>query len=204
MVHTALPQQRRQRWRQWCSPAVLRSAALCCALLPQPSAPQSSQINAGAGCLLAAEEALLHAPPHVPAGCAVPSMPQTCKESAPCVPRRSGIGIARCRCDEHHRQPGASESPKGARSRATAPEHGIAISTKAPFSLQLCTAVGEERRCPVETEALLLFAARSLDVCAASRARSSSARWGRGHGGCCVRCCEVRGMHTVRRFRLQL
>jgi hypothetical protein len=67
------------------------------------------------------------------AGCAMPSTPQTCKESAPCVPRRSGIGIARCRCDEHHRQPGASESPKGARSRATAPEHGTAISTKARF-----------------------------------------------------------------------
>ena len=86
--------------------ALLRSAALCCALLPQPSAPQSSQINAGAGCLLAAEEALLHAPPHVPAGCAVPSTPQTCKESAPCVPRRSGIEIARRRV----RRPPAARS----------------------------------------------------------------------------------------------
>ena len=34
----------------------------CCALLPQPSAPHSSQIFAGVACLLAAEEALLHAP----------------------------------------------------------------------------------------------------------------------------------------------
>jgi len=33
----------------------------------------------------------------------MPSMPQTCKESAPCVPSRSGIGLARKRCDEHHR-----------------------------------------------------------------------------------------------------
>ena len=37
------------------------------------------------------------------AGCAMPSMPQTCKESAPCVLSRSGIGPARERCDEHHR-----------------------------------------------------------------------------------------------------
>jgi hypothetical protein len=103
------------------------SVALCCALLPQPSAPQSSQINAGAGCLLAAEEALLHAPPHVPAGCAVPSTPQTCKESAPCVPRRSGIEIARRRVRRAPPAALASESPKGARSRATAPVHGTAI-----------------------------------------------------------------------------
>ena len=203
MVHTALPQQRRQRWRQWCSPAVLRSAALCCALLPQPSAPQSSQINAGAGCLLAAEEALLHAPPHVPAGCAVPSTPQTCKESAPCVPRRSGIEIARRRV---RRAPPAARSVRKSERGAVAghgTRAGTATSTKASL-FHNTTHVGEERRCPVETEALLLFAARSLDVCAASRARGSSARWGRGHGGCCVRCCEVRGMHTVRRFRLQL
>ena len=33
----------------------------------------------------------------------MPSMPQTCKESAPCVLSRSGIGPARERCDEHHR-----------------------------------------------------------------------------------------------------
>ena len=103
----------------------------CCALLPQPSAPHSSQIFAGVACLLTAEEALLHAPA-ASTTCPqdsrlrLPSMPQTCKESAPCVPSTSGVGIARQRYDERHRQPRASDSPKGARSRAMAPEHAMA------------------------------------------------------------------------------
>ena len=62
------------------------------------------------------------------AGCAMPSMPQTCKESASCVPSTSGVGIARQRYDECHRQPRVSDSPKGARTRATAPEHAMARS----------------------------------------------------------------------------
>ena len=121
-MHTALPQQRQQRWRKWCSPAVLRSAAAaqCPAFVAnvcrgwRVSSPQRKRF-----CTL-----LLPRPrARKTAGCAMPSMPQTCKESAPCVPSTSGVGIARQRCDERHRQPRASDSPKGARPRATAPEH---------------------------------------------------------------------------------
>ena len=103
----------------------------CCALLPQPSAPHSSQIFAGGGVSPRRRgSASARSSPRArkAAGCPVPSTPQTCKESAPCVPSTSGVGIARQRCDERHRQPRASDSPKGARPRATAPEHAMARS----------------------------------------------------------------------------
>ena len=112
----------------------------CCALLPQPSAPHSSQIFAGVACLLAAEEALLHAP----------AASTTCPQGSSTVDAADLQGERALRpAQVRHwdrtvqvrRAPPAalaSESPKGARSRATAPEHGTAISTKAPLSLYSC------------------------------------------------------------------
>ena len=46
-----------ERWRQWCSPAVLRSAVAA-------QRPAVVANKCRGGCLLTAEEALLHAPPH--------------------------------------------------------------------------------------------------------------------------------------------
>ena len=150
------------------------SVALCCALLRSAAATQRPAVVANGcrgGVTVSSPQrkrfCTLLPSARKAAGCPVPSTPQTCKESAPCVPRRSGIGIARRRCDEHHRQPGASESPKGARTRATAPEHGTAnLRLLAKISHLTVTARG---RCPVETGGVAAFAARSMGLCAARR-----------------------------------
>jgi hypothetical protein len=116
------------------------------------------------------------------AGCAMPSMPQTCKESAPCVPSRSGIGLARQRCDEHHR-PALSvrKSERGA-----AAGHGTRKcyctelhSTKASLLSEV------PARCPVETGGVADFAARSIDVCAARR-RSNARSSRHAHAPACA------------------
>ena len=116
---------------------------------------------------------------HKAAGCAMPSMPQTCKESAPCVLSRSGIGPARERCDEHHR-PALSVRKSERAAAGHGPEnalHGAVRSTK-----RRCHS---EERCPVETGGVAAFAARSIDICAARR-RSNARSSRHAHAPACA------------------
>jgi hypothetical protein len=129
VVRTALPQQRRQqRWRKWRSPALLRSAsttqrpAFVTNICRGGLSPRRRGSASARSCCL----------DHVPARQQVAPC-RRCRRPARRARLASRAGQALA---SHGKgatstigQPLASESPKGARPRATAPENAIARSS---------------------------------------------------------------------------
>ena len=181
MVHTALPQQRRQQqWRKWRSPAVLRSAsttqrpAFVANICRGGLSPRRRGSASARSCCL----------DHVPAR----------QQVAPC--RRCRRPARRARLASRAGQALASHG-KGATStidslsvrkseRGAAAGHGTRKcyctelhSTKASLLSEV------PARCPVETGGVADFAARSIDVCAARR-RSNARSSRHAHAPACA------------------